>query len=106
MTLFVNFAKYGNPTQTGVYIRWEKFTADEPGILVIDRAFNMTDRNNMNFAAFQFWNDFYPRVMAFAAACCNATEAGASQLVGGNHHVVVQSVVVGVLSAILTRGLV
>lgn len=104
MTLFMNFAKYGNPTQSGVYIRWEKFTANAPGILVVDRAFNMTDSKNMNFAAYQFWNDFYPRVMAFAAACCNATDAGGMRvdgmMMGGGHMVVMMVMVAAVVSGL------
>lgn len=80
MTLWANFAKYGNPTQTGVYIKWEKYTADDPGILVIDRAFNMSDRSNMNYGAYHFWNEYYPRVVAFAAQCCNATDSASPML--------------------------
>lgn len=106
MTLFMNFAKYGNPTQTGVYIRWEKFTSNDPGILIVDRAFNMSDRTNLNFAAYQFWNDFYPRVMAFAAACCNATDAATGLMGVGwtgvqSSLLVTQLVMVGAISAIL-----
>lgn len=103
MTLFMNFAKYGNPTQTGVYIRWEKFTANDPGILIVDRAFNMSDRTNMNFAAYQFWNDFYPRVMSFAAACCNATDSGRPLVIAMSfvNHLLIAPIVVGLTSAIL-----
>lgn len=103
MTLFANFAKYGNPTQTGVYIRWEKYTANEPGILIVDRAFEMTDRSNMNFAAYQFWNEFYPRVMEFAAACCNATDGAAMPLGVGtvNSLLITQIVAIVLTSAIL-----
>lgn len=107
MTLFMNFAKYGNPTQTGLYIRWDKFTAQEPGILVIDRAFSMTDKSDMNFVAYQFWNDFYPRVMAFAAACCNATDGAAGPLALGvpaiNYFLITQLIVWGLTSAILAE---
>lgn len=99
MTLFMNFARYGNPTQTGVYIQWDKFTANDPGILIVDRDFN---RSNMNFAAYQFWNDFYPRVMAFAAACCNATEAGARQMtIPAGSHLLITQILVGVISAMI-----
>ncbi|GAB0100959.1 Carboxylic ester hydrolase [Sergentomyia squamirostris] len=73
MTLWANFAKYGNPTEMGVYIKWEKFTADSPGILIVDRAFNMSDRSNMNYGSVQFWNEYYPKVVTFASQCCNAT---------------------------------
>ncbi|XP_059612725.1 cholinesterase 2 [Phlebotomus argentipes] len=73
MTLWANFAKFGNPTEMGVYIKWEKFTADSPGILIVDRAFNMSDRSNMNYGSVQFWNEYYPKVVTFASQCCNST---------------------------------
>lgn len=101
MTLFVNFAKYGNPTQTGVYIRWEKYTASSPGLLIVDRAFNMSEMSDINFPAYQFWNDFYPRVMAFAAACCNATDGGERIGGGGGAYSLLIQIVIGVISAIL-----
>uniref|UniRef100_A0A1B0EUA7 Putative fatty acyl-coa hydrolase medium chain-like protein n=1 Tax=Lutzomyia longipalpis TaxID=7200 RepID=A0A1B0EUA7_LUTLO len=78
MTLWANFAKFGNPTEMGVYIKWEKFTADSPGILIVDRAFNMSDRSNMNYGSVQFWNEYYPKVVTFASQCCNATNVAAS----------------------------
>ncbi|XP_052859917.1 cholinesterase-like [Anopheles cruzii] len=78
MTLWANFAKFTNPTQVGVYIRWEKFTVTEPGVLIIDRSFNMSDHTTMSFGAVKFWNQYYPSVINFAAQCCNATYNGAA----------------------------
>lgn len=103
MTLFMNFAKYGDPTQMGVYIRWEKFKTDQPAFLIVDRAFNMSDRSDMDFAAYQFWNDFYPRVMAFAAACCNATTDTGPMMMAMPvmNHLLITQVVLGLTSAIL-----
>ncbi|KAL1402327.1 hypothetical protein pipiens_006135 [Culex pipiens pipiens] len=75
MTLWANFAKYTNPTQVGVYIKWDQFTMDEPGVLIIDRSFNMSDHTTMSFSAVKFWNHYYPNVISFAAQCCNATYA-------------------------------
>ncbi|XP_055374478.1 neuroligin-4, Y-linked [Condylostylus longicornis] len=71
MTLWANFAKFSDPTKVGVYIKWDKYTFDEQKILVIDRAFNMTD--DMNFRGIQFWNDYYPRVVQHAINCCNGS---------------------------------
>lgn len=71
MTLWANFVKHTNPTQMGVYIRWETFTHDNPGILIIDKSFNMSDLNSLNYRAIQFWNDYYPNVLTFATSCCN-----------------------------------
>ncbi|XP_021697513.1 cholinesterase [Aedes aegypti] len=73
MTLWANFAKFTNPTQVGVYIKWDTFTNDEPGVLIIDRSFNMSDHSTMSFGAVKFWNQYYPNVIQFAAQCCNAT---------------------------------
>ncbi|XP_055853655.1 cholinesterase 1 [Episyrphus balteatus] len=74
MTLWANFVKSSNPTATGVYIKWDWFTSEEQKILVIDRAFNMTD--DMNLQAIKFWNDYYPRVVYHAINCCNSTDTG------------------------------
>lgn len=79
MTLYANFAKYANPTETGIYIRWDNFTQETPGVLIIDRNFNMSDHNTLNYRGVQFWTDYYPKVLEFAASCCNGTflEGGA-----------------------------
>jgi hypothetical protein len=77
MTLWANFVKYTNPTQVGVYIKWDKFTTENPGILIVDKSFNMSDFKSLNYRAVQFWNDFYPSVINFAAMCCNTTESAA-----------------------------
>lgn len=76
MTLWMNFAKYTNPTEIGVYIKWDKFTIDSPGVLIVDRSFNMSDSDNFNYNSVQFWNDYYPRVVTFASQCCNSTNSG------------------------------
>lgn len=77
MTLWANFAKYTNPTQVGVYIKWDKFTQENPSILIIDKSFNMSDFKSLNYHAVQFWNDFYPSVINFAAQCCNMSDSSA-----------------------------
>lgn len=73
MALWANFVKYSNPTQVGVYIKWDKFTQENPGILIIDKSFNMSDFKSLNYRSVQFWNDYYPNVLNFAAQCCNMT---------------------------------
>lgn len=75
MTLWVNFCKYTNPTQVGVYIKWDKFTQESPNILIIDRSFNMSDFRSLNYRVVQFWNDYYPNVLNFAAGCCNMSDS-------------------------------
>lgn len=75
MTMWANFAKYTNPTQRGVYIKWDNFTHENPSILIIDRSFNMSDFKSLNHHAIKFWNEYYPNVIQFAAACCNMTDS-------------------------------
>lgn len=81
MTLWANYAKFTEPTKVGVYINWNKFTPDNQGILIIDRSFNMSDANTLNYQAIQFWNDYYPKVVDFASQCCNATDGGVGIIV-------------------------
>ncbi|XP_031625902.1 carboxylesterase 5A isoform X2 [Contarinia nasturtii] len=73
MRMWANFAKSSNPTDSGVYIRWTNFTETDPGVLLIDRSFNMSDTNTLNYQGVQFWNDYYPKVISFANQCCNIT---------------------------------
>lgn len=73
MTMWANFAKFSNPTEIGVYIRWTNFTEVSPGVLLIDRSFNMSDTTTLNYQGVQFWNDYYPKVINFATQCCNIT---------------------------------
>lgn len=73
MTMWANFAKFSNPTEIGVYIRWTNFTESDPGVLLIQRSFNMSDTNTLNYQGVQFWNDYYPKVINFATQCCNIT---------------------------------
>lgn len=75
MTMWVNFAKFSNPTEIGVYIRWSNFTEADPGVLLIDRSFNMSDTSTLNYQGVQFWNDYYPKVIDSATQCCNITNA-------------------------------
>lgn len=83
MTMWANFAKFGDPTRMGVYIKWEKFDERNQGVLIIDRSFNMSDSQTLNYQAMQFWNDYYPKVIGYASQCCNVTESGAMRQGGG-----------------------
>lgn len=78
MTMWANFAKYSNPTEIGLYIRWTNFTDTDPGVLLIDRSFNMSDTASLNYQGVQFWNDYYPKVIDFATQCCNVTNTAIS----------------------------
>lgn len=74
MTLWANFAKFGNPTKMGVYINWDLFTPQNQGVLIVDRSFNMSDSSSINYQAVQFWSDYYPKVVDYASQCCNVTD--------------------------------
>lgn len=78
MTLWSNFAKFTDPSKLGVYIKWDAFTPQKQGVLIIDRSFNMSDTISLNYNAIQFWNDYYPKVLDIAMQCCNATDSGNS----------------------------
>ncbi|XP_026479413.1 neuroligin-4, X-linked-like [Ctenocephalides felis] len=74
MIFWANFIKYTNPSKVGVYIRWDNFTSKFPGFLVIDRSFNMSHSATMNYKAFEFWNEYFPKVIDVSANCCNMTD--------------------------------
>lgn len=78
MTMWANFAKFSNPTEFGVYIRWTNFNDADPGVLIIDRSFNMSDTTSLNYQGIQFWNDYYPKVIDLATQCCNATNSAST----------------------------
>lgn len=80
MTLWTNFIKFGNPTEYGVYIHWGNFSEGQQGVLIVDRAFNMSDSTTLNYQAIQFWNSYYPKVVDFAIHCCNASSAVPSSI--------------------------
>lgn len=79
MTLWANFAKFSNPTEIGVYIRWNNFSEANQGALIIDRSFNMSDTTTLNYQGIQFWNNYYPKVIDFATQCCNATNVASQR---------------------------
>lgn len=118
MTMWANFVKYTNPTHLGgkqikhnqieynnlfllgttVYIKWDNFTHDNPSILIIDRSFNMSDMRSLNHHAIKFWNEYYPSVLNFAAACCNMTEsAGIKSAIVSNYYTFTLCLVLGQL---------
>lgn len=85
MTMWANFAKFSNPTELGVYIRWNNFTNANPSILLIDRSFNMSDTTTLNYQGVYFWNDYYPKVIDFASQCCNITSRADSLIANASY---------------------
>lgn len=79
MTFWANFAKTSNPTANSFYpVTWNAFTEDNPGVLIIGGNFNMSNTNNLNYKAFEFWNKYYPKVKAIASQCCEIIDGAAS----------------------------
>lgn len=74
MRMWSNFAWYSNPTNSGLIIQWNPFEIEKPGYLIIDRQnFSMSTPDNVNYKAFEFWTDFYPKVVEIGTKCCQET---------------------------------
>ncbi|CAH2092789.1 unnamed protein product [Euphydryas editha] len=71
MKMWANFAWYSNPTNSGVIIQWDTFEIEKPGFFIIDRQnFTMSTPQTVNYKAFEFWTDFYPKVVEIGTKCC------------------------------------
>lgn len=71
MRMWSNFAWYTNPTNSGVIIDWQPFEIERPGYLIIDRQnFTMSTPETVNYKAFEFWTNFYPKVVEIGTKCC------------------------------------
>lgn len=72
MTMLASFARVGNPSLANV--KWEPYTEEKPGILIIDRNIDMDDANAVDYKALAFWNEYYPFVLEQSVNnCCNQT---------------------------------
>lgn len=72
MMMIGNFLRTGSPSLHNV--RWEKYTEESPGILIINRTINMSDTDAIDYRALAFWNYYYPRIVEEAInSCCNNT---------------------------------
>ena len=81
MSFWTNFAKSSNPTNGTLYaIRWEQFTPDNPQMMVMDGSFNMSNSAKINYKSFEFWNNYYPKVLQTATQCCGTQNDMASGL--------------------------
>ncbi|XP_047521852.1 carboxylesterase 5A [Pieris napi] len=81
MKMWTNFAWYSNPTNSGVIIQWNAFEVEKPGFFIIDRKnFTMSTPDTVNYKAFEFWTDFYPKVVEIGTKCCKEIQedSGAS----------------------------
>lgn len=78
MMMLANFAKTSNPSLNNV--KWNPYTVNDPGILIIDRNVDMNEPNVIDYRAFAFWNEYYPRVLEEATNnCCNVTTSSSNR---------------------------
>lgn len=76
MTMMASFARTGNPSFSNV--KWEQYTEQDPGILIIDRNIDMGDSDTVDYKALAFWNEYYPMILEEATNnCCNVTSQSA-----------------------------
>ncbi|CAH1120860.1 unnamed protein product [Ceutorhynchus assimilis] len=78
MSFWTNFAKTSDPTQNTIYpIKWDPFKKEKPGLLILANSIAMSDSNTVNYKAFEFWNEYYPRVLEIATECCGLSDSRA-----------------------------
>ncbi|XP_018909357.2 fatty acyl-CoA hydrolase precursor, medium chain [Bemisia tabaci] len=77
MAMWTSFLRTSNPIQSSLNIKWDKFTAENPAVILLDRNFDMNDGSLLNYKSFEFWNEYYPRVTEAAKICCNLTATAA-----------------------------
>ncbi|CAG9855439.1 unnamed protein product [Phyllotreta striolata] len=84
MSFWTHFAKSSDPTANSIYpVVWDKFAEDNPGILIIDGNFNMSNSKSVNYKAFEFWNKYYPKVRDVATQCCEVRDGASGVYAGG-----------------------
>lgn len=68
MALWTNFARHADPAHRagGVSVRWDEFQPRSPRAMVLDKVPNMSLPDQEP----EFWNRYYPRVLAVAFQCC------------------------------------
>lgn len=60
--LYLNFAKFGNPTPTPVYgVRWDAYNSSNKVYLKINK--NPTMARNYHPARMAFWNEYFPKLV-------------------------------------------
>ncbi|ENN80248.1 hypothetical protein HUJ04_012240 [Dendroctonus ponderosae] len=76
MSFWTNFAKTSDPTKNTIYpIKWDRFTKDNPGLLIMDNNIYMSSSKSVNYKAFEFWNEYYPKVLSIATECCGLSDS-------------------------------
>lgn len=81
MSLWTNFAKHGDPAYRMPTVRWEEYRQHDPRLMVLDKNPNMSLPDQEP----EFWNEYYPKVLAVATQCCenftveSAADVGAAR---------------------------
>ncbi|XP_050313716.1 cholinesterase 1 [Anthonomus grandis grandis] len=79
MSFWTSFAKTSDPTQNTIYaIKWDAYSKDKPGLLIMDNNIYMSDIKSVNYKAFEFWNDYYPKVYQVAIDCCGSSDSSSA----------------------------
>lgn len=76
MIMWTNFAKHADPAYrtSQLNIRWDEFQSNNLRVMVLDKVPNMSAVDQ----EFEFWNDYYPKVLAVSVQCCyNTVESAA-----------------------------
>jgi len=82
MAMWTNFARHGDPAHrsAAVNVRWDEYETRIPRAMVLDKVPNMSQPDQEP----EFWNEYYPKVLAVALQCCaNHTIESAATTVGG-----------------------
>ncbi|XP_066155408.1 acetylcholinesterase [Euwallacea fornicatus] len=90
MSFWTNFAKSSDPTLNTVYhTKWEPYTKDKPGLLIVDNNIVMSNPQSVNYKAFEFWNDYYPKVLSIAMECCGQSDSNVFELFSFLLHLII-----------------
>lgn len=77
MVMWTNFAKHADPAYrtAQLNVRWDEFQSHNPRVMVLGKVLNMSAVDQ----EFEFWNDYYPKVLAVSVQCCynNTVESAA-----------------------------
>lgn len=79
MALWTNFAKYADPAPRTAAapvngLRWDEYQPRAPRAMVLDKVANMSVLDQEP----EFWNEYYPKVMAASLRCCPSVVAADS----------------------------
>lgn len=81
MAMWTNFAKYADPMyrqNVAASLKWEDFQSRNPRPMLLDKTSNMLPFADQEP---EFWNEYYPKVLAVSLHCCanySAVESAAA----------------------------